>query len=199
MILYYINNYFPELEKEISKLKKNLLSIQAIYKNKWNRTIPSIEALFDRWESAKEYSNDEKTNISHLSYIIADVKIGKNTFIGPFTLLDGGGGLEIGDNTSVAAGVQIYSHDNISRALSGHKSNTVFSKTKIGSNCFIGPNAVITRGVTIGDYCFVGANSTITFDVKPHTAVSANPAQKIGKVIMQNDGSVKISRESDYS
>ncbi len=185
--------------EEISKLKRNLLSIQTIYKNRWNRTIPSIEALFDRWESAKEYSNDEKTNISHLAYIIANVKIGKNTFIGPFTLLDGGGGLEIGDNTSIAAGVQIYSHDNISRALSGHKSNTVFSKTKIGNNCFIGPNAVITRGVTIGDHCFVGANSTITFDVKPYTAVSGNPAQKIGKVILQNDGTVKISRERDYS
>ena len=43
----------------------------------------------------KQYSNDGKTNISHLAYIIANVKIGNNTFIGPFTLLDGGGGLEI--------------------------------------------------------------------------------------------------------
>ena len=185
--------------EEIGKLKKSLLSIQSIYQNKWNRTVPSLEALFDRWVSAKQYSNDGKTNISHLAYIIANVKIGKNTFIGPFTLLDGGGGLEIGDNTSIAAGVQIYSHDNISRALSGHKANTVFSKTKIGNNCFIGPNAVITRGVTIGDHCFVGANSTITFDIEPYTAVSGNPAQKIGKVILQDDGSVKISRERDYS
>tara|TARA_B100001287_G_C22611312_1_gene495285 strand:+ start:107 stop:1171 length:1065 start_codon:yes stop_codon:yes gene_type:complete len=185
--------------EEIKKLKENLLSIQSIYRDKWNRTIPSIDALFDRWESAKNYSNDEKTNISHLAYIIANVKIGKNTFIGPFTLLDGGGGLEIGDNTSIAAGVQIYSHDNISRSLSGHKSDTTFSKTKIGNNCFIGPNAVITRGVTIGDHCFIGANSTITFDVESYTAVSGNPAQRIGKVIINNDGSVKITRERDYS
>ena len=64
---------------------------------------------------------------------------------------------------------------------------------------FYSPNAVITRGVTIGDHCFVGANSTITFDIEPYTAVSGNPAQKIGKVILQDDGSVKISRERDYS
>lgn len=183
---------------EIKKLKKTLSSIQELYRNKWNRNIPSIDALFDRWETGKIYSDDTKTNISHLAYIIANVKIGKNTFIGPFTLLDGGGGLEIGDNTSIAAGVQIYSHDNISRALSGHKSNTVFSKTKIGNNCFIGPNSVITRGVTIGDHCFIGANTTVTFDVEPYTAVSGNPAERIGKVKIEKDGSVKISRERSY-
>ena len=33
----------------------------------------------------------------------------------------------------------------ISPELSGHKANTVFNKTKIGNNCFIDTNAVITR------------------------------------------------------
>jgi acetyltransferase-like isoleucine patch superfamily enzyme len=183
---------------DIKKLKETLLSIQNIYKKKWNRTVPSLEAIFDRWVSGKQYSSDDKTNISHLAYIIGNVKIGKNTYVGPFTFLDGGGSLVIGDNTSIAAGVQIYSHDNISRALSGHKLNTVYSKTEIGNNCFIGPNSVITRGLTIGDHCFIGGNSTVTFDVPPYTAVSGSPAEKIGKVKIENDGSVKISKERSY-
>ena len=116
---------------DIKKLKETLLSIQNVYKKKWNRTVPSVEAIFDRWTTGNQYSNDEKTNISHLAYIIGNVIIGKNTYVGPFTFLDGGGSLAIGDNTSIAAGVQIYSHDNISRALSGHKLDTVYSKTEI--------------------------------------------------------------------
>lgn len=179
---------------DVTKLKKTLLLIDNIYRNKWNRTIPTIDALFDRWKSAEKYSKNEKTNISHLSYIIGDVRIGKQTFVGPYTFLDGGGGLTIGDYTSIATGVHIYSHDNISRALSGYKQPTTKAKTSIGNCCFIGPNAVITKGVSIGDHCFVGANSVVTFDVPSFTAVAGNPGTKIGKVIIKSDGKIIISK-----
>lgn len=181
--------------EDIKKLKQTLLNAQQIYKNQWNRTVPSLEAIFSRWESGKAYSNnDEKTNISHLSYIVGDVKLGRNIYVGPFTFLDGGGKLTIGDNTSIAAGVQIYSHDNISRALSGHVSSTIYGQTIIGESCFIGPNTIITRGVKIGNHCFVGAGSVITFDVPSFTAVAGNPAKIIGKVKIQKNGTVKISK-----
>ena len=45
--------------------------------------------------------------------IIGDVKVGKNTWIGPNVILDGSGGLEIGDFVSISAGVQIYTHDSL--------------------------------------------------------------------------------------
>ena len=185
-------------EKNILNLKKTLQTAQDVYRKKWNRTVPSIEALFDRWSNAKNYSSDDKTNISHLSYIIGDVKLGKNVYVGPFTFLDGGGGLKIEDYTSIAAGVQIYSHDNISRALSGHKGSSAYSKTEIGKCCFIGPNAVITRGVKIGDHCFIGANSVVTFDVPSNTAVSGNPGTKIGVIKIETNGEIKIIKERSY-
>ncbi len=181
---------------DIEKLKKTLLLAENIYRKKWNRSIPTIDTLFDRWKSAEKYSNSEKTNISHLSYIIGNVKIGKQTFIGPYTFLDGGGGLTIGDYTSIASGVHLYSHDNISRALSGYNQKTTKAKTSIGNCCFIGPNAVITKGVTIGDHCFIGANSVVTFDVPSYTAIGGNPGTKIGKVIIKGDGKVVISKKN---
>ena len=180
---------------DVEKLKKTLLFAENIYRNKWNRSIPSLDALFDRWKSAEKYSSDEKTNISHMSYIIGDVKIGKQTFVGPFTFLDGGGGLTIGDFTSIATGVHIYSHDNISRALSGYGQKTTKAKTTVGNCCFIGPNAVITKGVTIGDHCFIGANSVVTFDVPSYTAVAGNPGTKIGKIVIKKDGKVIIRKD----
>ena len=181
---------------DIEKLKKTLLLVEKIYREKWDRSIPTIDTLFDRWKSAEKYSSSEKTNISHLSYIIGNVKIGKQTFIGPYTFLDGGGGLTIGDYTSIATGVHLYSHDNISRALSGYNQKTTKAKTSIGNCCFIGPNAVITKGVTIGDHCFIGANSVVTFDVPSYTAIGGNPGTKIGKVIIKDDGKVVISKKN---
>ena len=60
----------------------------------------------------------EGSNVSQLSYIIGKVKV-ENCFIGPFTVLDGSAGISIGDGTSIAAGVHIYSHDTVSRSLGG--------------------------------------------------------------------------------
>ena len=85
---------------DIERLKKTLLLVEKIYREKWDRSIPTIDTLFDRWKSA-ENTLLQKKNISHLSYIIGNVKIGKQTFIGPYTFLDGGG-LTIGDYTSIA-------------------------------------------------------------------------------------------------
>jgi acetyltransferase-like isoleucine patch superfamily enzyme len=181
-------NYENEVDlKELESFKNLISSVRNTYAKKWKRKIPFFDILFDRWTNAKDFGFGDSSNISHNSYIFGDVKIGKNTFIGPFTILDGSAGLEIGNNTSIAAGVQIYSHDSIGRALSGHKVDQKFGKVKIGNKCFIGPNSVITQGVSIGDNCFIGANTVITFDVKSNSAVAGNPSKIIGRVSLNGN------------
>jgi acetyltransferase-like isoleucine patch superfamily enzyme len=179
---------------DLIRLKKSLLLAQKIYSDKWNRNIPSIDSLFDRWSAGENYGFGKESNISHLSYVIGDVVVGSQTFIGPFTMLDGSGGLEIGSYCSIAAGVQVYSHDTISRALSSYKQNVSRSPTKIGDSCFIGANTVITKGVKIGDRCLIGANSVISFNVPSNSVVLGNPAKITGKVIINKDGLVKIRK-----
>ena len=183
--------------KDLIHLKQTLSLAQKIYDDKWDRKVPAVDALFDRWSAGENFGFGKKSNISHLSYVIGDVTVGDQTFIGPFTIIDGSGGLEIGSYCSIAAGVHIYSHDTIARALSGNKEDVKRASTKIGDSCFIGPNSVITKGINIGDHCFVGANSVVTFDLDSKTAVSGNPAQIIGKVIIKKDGSVVIRKESN--
>ena len=34
--------------------------------------------------------------------------------------------------------------------------------TRIGDNCWLGANVVVTSGVTIGERCVIGANSVVT-------------------------------------
>ena len=53
--------------------------------------------------------------------------------------------------------------------------------TVIGSDVWIGQNAVILPGVHIGDGAIVGANSVVGSDVEPYTVVVGNPAREIRK------------------
>ncbi len=54
--------------------------------------------------------------------------------------------------------------------------------TRIGENCWLGANVVVTSGVTIGKRCVIGANSVVTKDVEPFTIAAGAPARPIGSV-----------------
>lgn len=51
----------------------------------------------------------------------------------------------------------------------------------IGSDVWIGANAVILPGITIGHGCIVGAGAIVTKSVDPFTIVGGIPARPIGK------------------
>ena len=53
--------------------------------------------------------------------------------------------------------------------------------TVIGSDVWIGQNAVILPGVHIGDGAIIGANSVVGKDVEPYTIVAGNPARALRK------------------
>ena len=49
-------------------------------------------------------------------------------------------------------------------------------KVTIGSNCFIGMNALIMKGATIGDNCVIGSGSIVTGTIPPNSVAVGNPA-----------------------
>ncbi|MBI5403566.1 MAG: acyltransferase [Ignavibacteriae bacterium] len=166
-------------EEDLKNLFKKL---KTEYRKKWKRDLPFQEYLSDRWERARELGFGKDTSIYQSSYVYGDVKVGKNTWIGPFTILDGTGGLEIGDNCSISSGVHIYSHNSVSWAVTKGKSRYERKPVKVGSYCFIGPNSVIKNGVKIGNHSVVGALSFVNKDVEPFSIMAGNPAKKIGSV-----------------
>ncbi len=149
---------------------------------KWHRDLPIWEMLFSRWERATSLGFGKGTSIHHSAHVYGNVKVGEDTWIGPFVILDGSGGLEIGAHCSISAGVQVYTHDSVDNALSGGVAKYPRSPTKIGNNCYIGPNAVIAKGVTIGDHSVVGALSFVGKSVPAWTKVAGCPAKIVGKV-----------------
>lgn len=172
--------------KELENLKVIYEACRLALRKKWKRDLPFCEMLTDRWERAKKLGFGEKTSIYHNSYVFGDVKVGKNTWIGPFTLLEGSGGIEIGDNCSISSGVQIYSHDSVQWAVTGGKAKYDHAPVKIGSCCYIGPMVVIAKGVTIGDHCIIGAHSFVDSDIESYSKAAGCPAKIIGKVKIEN-------------
>lgn len=95
------------------------------------------------------------------AWIIGEPEIGDDVWIGAFTVIDGSGGLAIGDGCDISAGAQIYSHSTVERCLSDRALPIARSATTIGRNVHIGANAVVLMGADIGDHSIVGAGAVV--------------------------------------
>ena len=170
-----LQEFYELMEKLKSVLDRGLME-------EYKRAVPFADALFDRWQKAKQLGFGEGTSAYDSCLVLGDVKVGKNTWIGPFTVLDGSGGLEIGDNCSISAGVQVYSHDSVKWATSGGIEKYEYAKSKIGNNCYLGPHTVIAKGVDLGDGCIVGANSFVNRSFPAGSKIAGNPAVDLNDV-----------------
>lgn len=167
-------------------------ALRADMRSRWHRDLPFEELLFDRWERATSLGFGEGSSIYHNSYVYGDVTVGKNTWIGPFTLLDGSGGLSIGDFCSISSGVHVYTHDTVAWAVSGGRVKADLAPVRIGDNCYIGSQAVVAKGVTIGDGSVIGACSFVNRDVPARSVAVGLPCRVIGRVHVADDGQMRI-------
>ena len=146
-------------------------------KDRFDRTLPLGDLLTDRWDKAESCGFGEGTSCYDNVLIFGDVKVGKHTWIGPNVILDGSGGLEIGDYCSISTGVQIYTHDSIQWATSLGQAEIERKPTKIGSGVYIGPQVVIQMGLTIGDQSVIGAMSLVNKDIPSNSRAWGAPAR----------------------
>lgn len=165
-----------QLFELINELKTEL---DSSFLKELNRSLPFADALFDRWERAIFLGFGKGTSIYDSCLVLGDVKVGENTWIGPNTILDGTGGLIVGNNCSISAAVHIYSHDSVKWAISGGVEKYEYSAVRIGNNCYLGPQSVISSGVELGDGCIVGANSFVNRSFPSGSKVAGNPAKII--------------------
>jgi acetyltransferase-like isoleucine patch superfamily enzyme len=194
-----MNNSPPQIDDELiplwEQLKKLHFQLRDCTSSKYKRVNPFNEDLFE-WEEKGEYFNSEGTRIYDSATIMGDVKFGKNCWVGPFVMLDGTGGLTIGDWVDFSSGVKIFSHDTVKRALTGGKHPTEYAPVGIGSNCFIGTDTVILKGVNIGNHSVIAANSLVNKSFTDYSIVGGMPARKIGTVEIENDN-VHLNYENE--
>ena len=146
-------------------------------REQYRRHVSVGDLLSDRWEIARDYGFGDGTSCYDNVLILGDVTIGKSCWIGPNVILDGsGGGLLIGDHVDISAGVHIYTHDTVKRAISGGVVDVEYAPTRIGSNVYIGPQCIIEKGVSVGDRVVIGAMSLVNRDVPSNSRVWGIPA-----------------------
>lgn len=164
-------------ELDFRALQELIRSQRAKVYEKFKRHVSINDLLSDRWETAEFYGFGEGTSCYNNVLILGDVRVGKNTWIGPNVVLDGTAGLEIGDHCSISAGVQIYTHNTVNWSTSLGVDSTETAPTKIGNGVYIGPNSIIQMGVTVEDKSVIGAMSFVNKDVPRNSKVFGCPAR----------------------
>lgn len=111
------------------------------------------------------------------------IEVGRNLNINRGVNIYGRGGVKFGDYVLIGPNVIItssqhkYDIKGIPILFQGHEMQRVV----IGSDVWIGANAVILPGVTIGDGSIIGAGAVVTSDTEPYSIVGGVPARKIGE------------------
>jgi carbonic anhydrase/acetyltransferase-like protein (isoleucine patch superfamily) len=164
------------------------------------RQNPFMEDLVDWRERGRAWTGEDRgVTVYDSATLIGDVEIGDHTWVGPFTILDGSGGLTVGHHCSIAAGCQLLSHDTASWALSGGVAEYERAPTSIGDCCFVGSLTVVLKGVTVGDHCLIGAGSVVTRDVPPYSIVAGTPARVVGSVELDPSATVRLRYDDTRS
>lgn len=172
----------------LEQLKSFYLERNDFLKREFNRVLPFGELVVDRWDKAKYLDFGDGTSVYDSSLIMGDVSIGKNVWVGPHTLLDGlRASLKIGDFCHVSSGVQIYTHDSVAKALTEGKADFRCGAVNIEKCVYIGPYAVVTKGVTIGHHSIIGAYSLVNKSVPDFSVVWGQPAKIVGRVVLNSD------------
>jgi acetyltransferase-like isoleucine patch superfamily enzyme len=157
--------------------------LQAEKMARFGRRVSIGDLLTDRWQNAREYGFGEGSSCYDNVLILGEVSVGRDTWIGPNVILDGsGGGLAIGDHCAISAGAQVYTHHTVRRNVTKGREPIEYSPTRIGDGVYIGPNAVIAKGVSIGDSVVIGAMSFVNSDVPARKIAWGCPARIVGDV-----------------
>ena len=178
------------LYAQLTQLKQELDSAT---KSHYNRTNPLNESLANWQVKNKQVTGYDKGTVYDSSTIIGDVSIGEGCWIGPFTMVDGGGGLTIGNSVTLSAQAQIYTHDTLKHTLSGGVMPYEYESVSIGDNCFIGTGAVILKGSHLSNNCLVAAGSVVSGTYEAFSIIGGVPAKKIGTVSKQPDGTIQLN------
>jgi len=112
-----------------------------------------------------------------------NIKCGSNVTFGRNSIIQGSGGLVLGNNIIMGPSCFIWTvnHDytvtNIVLDKKYHAKPVI-----IEDNVWLGANIKITPGTRIGTGCVIGMGSVVTKDIAPYSLVAGNPATLIKRL-----------------
>ena len=110
------------------------------------------------------------------------ISIGVNVHIGPGAMLDGAGGIFLGDGSILAPEVKVLSRshkfDQNLKALPFDNVMLV-APVYIGRYVWIGTGVIVLPGVSIGDGAVIGAGAVVSKDIPSCAVAVGNPARVV--------------------
>lgn len=129
-----------------------------------------------------------------------EVVIGRNVHVANFVVIQGHGGLCIGDDTGIASGSLLYSmshhHSNLVDRTDPRKyaftpmvprsdQSLVLGPIVIGRRSAIGLRSIVLPGVTVGDGSWVASGSVVSKPVPKNALAAGNPATLVKEDLNQ--------------
>jgi acetyltransferase-like isoleucine patch superfamily enzyme len=110
------------------------------------------------------------------------IQVGRSCSINTGALLDGRGGIAIGDSVMIGPYAVIVSshHQSEQTQVPMASRDHVMTPVTIGNDVWIGAHAVVRGGVTIGSGAVIGAGAVVVDDVAEFQIVGGVPARVIG-------------------
>lgn len=111
------------------------------------------------------------------------VSIGEHTTLNEWVLIDGSGGVKIGDWVRIGHSASILSSDHhfADKNTPIARQPLATSPVVVEDDVWIGCGAKILRGIRIGKGSIIGAGSVVTRNVPPYVVVAGVPAKVIKK------------------
>jgi len=107
------------------------------------------------------------------------VKIGRKSTLNQGVIIDGFGGVEIGEGVRIAAYAVIntadHAFDDVTRPI--HEQGFVVASVKIENDVWIGAGVKINKGVTIGEGSVIGSGAVVTKDIPPYSIAAGVPCK----------------------
>ncbi len=126
----------------------------------------------------------ENSKISHRVKISSapQIAIGKNTHITNNVILDGRGGLTIGDDVLIGyeSIIMTTTHNYKDPFTPIRLQGSERKQVSIGNDVWLGARVIVLPGVVIGDGAVIGGGAVVTKDVPALAIMAGIPAIKIG-------------------
>ena len=109
------------------------------------------------------------------------IVIGENSSIGPYSLIYGNGGVEIGEHVLIANHCSIVAFNHTFTTISKNMSEQGlnYKGIKICDDVWMGAHVSVLDGVKIGKGVIIGAGAVVTRDIEDYAIAVGSPAKII--------------------
>jgi len=107
------------------------------------------------------------------------IKIGENVGLSDYCHIQGGGGVEIGNDTICGPFVSFHpeNHGIEASEVPIRKQASTYKGISVGRNCWIGAKSTLLDGCVVGDNCVVAAGSVVNRQFDSNVIIGGVPAR----------------------